>query len=293
MSSNVLAVVLVLIAAVIQALSNVIQHKAVSGGDSGNWFVDLLGSLKRPLFILGISLMVVGFGFHVWSLGIGTIAVVQPVFVTQIIFILPFVAWISHVHVAGRDWANAAMVTVALALFLIVANPSQSRWSPMSSQWLIAVFATYAICLVIVGVGYGFKTTTRAVLIGIAAGLMNGLVAPLTKVAFDTGAEGMTQLFTSWLFYAAIVSATFAVLLPVMAYQAGPITKSLPLIMTINPVYAVTLSMWLFGEDINSSAGALAVISVTVVTMCVGIVALSRSEAVSGSFEDVIDIMPP
>ncbi|HQZ85855.1 MAG TPA: hypothetical protein PLB21_09575, partial [Actinomycetota bacterium] len=90
MATQYLAIVLVLLAAAIEALSNVLQHKAANSGGHAAGTSEasaVLGTLKKPLFLLGFLLMVVGYAFHIASLGLGNLSVIQVVFVTQLVFI--------------------------------------------------------------------------------------------------------------------------------------------------------------------------------------------------------------
>ena len=62
-TAQILGVVLVLIAAAVEALSNVIQHKATNSvqAGSGGETSAVLRTLKTPLFLLGFVLMIVGY----------------------------------------------------------------------------------------------------------------------------------------------------------------------------------------------------------------------------------------
>ena len=280
------AVVLILVSAALQALSNVLQHRAATTNRRGKVVADLIRTMKRGLFLIGVAIILVGFALHIAALGIGSIIVVQPVFVTQLIFILPFSALISHTPITRRDATSAIVVTVSIAAFVLVANPSTGQYGGETGPWIAATVGTVAVCLAFIAVGYRFHGVMRAVLIGIAAGLVNGLLAPVMKAVVEVGGDGFGALLGNWLLYAAIAVAILSFAFPLMAFQSGPITASLPIIMTLNPVAATIFGMWLFGERINDSGVALTLVAASVIVMVVGIVVLSRSEAMNSAFDE-------
>ena len=279
-----LAVVLALICANLQALSNVLQHKAVATSPTG---ASLLSLARNKVWLLGFALIVVAFPFQIVALAVGSVAVVQPVLVTILVFVLPYAALISRTRITRRDWVSAVAVTAGLAAFLAAAAPAEGHATPSSTAWLVAGAGTLAVCLVLIGAGRRMpRGATAALTIGAAGGLINGLVGPVTKGAvLVLDDEGLPALLGSGLFYATIVTALLGVVFPLLAFQAGPITASMPTITLANPLLAVFLGWWLFGDEIRHSPPALAVAGAGVVLMTVGVVVISRSEAVAESFE--------
>ena len=65
-------------------------------------------------------------------------SVVQPVLVTELVFVLVLRrVWIRQ-DVARAAWAAVAVVCVALAVFLIVAEPTGGHPTPETAEWLSA-----------------------------------------------------------------------------------------------------------------------------------------------------------
>ena len=287
-ATQILAVVLVLIAAAIEALSNVLQHKAAStSGKPGTSETSaLLRTLKKPLFLVGFLLMIVGYAFHVASLGFGQLSVIQVIFVTQLVFILPFARWISKTHISLSDWLGAIVVTVGIAVFVTFARPSAGANDGSTAQWAIAIAVVAIVCGVAIGLGYRFHGTARAALIGVAGGVINGLVAPLTKGTIDSAAGGIGALFASWFIYVTLIAALLGVLFPLMAFRAGPITASFPAVMSLNPIVATLLGIYLFDETLQGGTLPIIMMIVSSIVIFVGIVWLSRSNAIAQSFEE-------
>ena len=285
MATQYLAIVLVLLAAAIEALSNVLQHKAANSGGHAAGTSEasaVLGTLKKPLFLLGFLLGQLGlFGFAMLNL-----SVIQVVFVTQLVFILPFAHWISGTTIAGSDWLGALVVTVGIASFVTFSKPSEGLDNATGLRWFIAVAGVSLLCLIAILIGYRMHGGPRAALLGAAGGLMNGLVAPLTKGTIDSAADGIGALFSSWFIYVTLIAALLGVLFPLMAFRAGPITASFPAVMSLNPIVATLLGMYLFGEVLQGGAFNIAMMIVSAMVIFVGIVWLSRSKAIAEAFEE-------
>lgn len=287
-----LAIVLVLLAAASEALSNVLQHRAAQSAGPGGAtrrqgeIGALLRTLKMPMFLLGFLLMVVGYAFHVASLGLGKLSVIQVIFVSQLVFVLPFTRWVTRTSVPGRDWLWAIVVTIGIALFVWFAEPTEGEMNQSTGQWLAAVAIVSLLCVVVIALGYRLSGGPRAALIGSAGGLINGLVAPLTKGTIAVGAGGVGALFGNWMIYVTVIAALLGVLFPLMAYRAGPITASFPAVIALNPIVATLLGVWLFHETLSGGVVPITAMTLAGVMIFIGIVRLSRSKAIAAAFEE-------
>ena len=285
--AQIAGIVLVLIAAAVEALSNVLQHKATNSVSTHGGELSALGrTLKQPLFILGFVLMVVGYGFHIASLGLGILAVIQVIFVTQLVFILPFSKWISKVKIPRSDWLGAIVVTVGIAVFVSFAHPSEGTKDVPDTKWMWAIGITMVICIVLIAVGYRFTGGPRAALLGCSGGVINGLVAAVTTGAIAAAGQGLVGLLTDWLIWVTLIAAILGVLFPLLAFRAGPITASFPAVMSLNPIVATILGVYLFEQDLEGGWVSYLMMIASGGVIFVGIVWLSRSKAISAAFQD-------
>lgn len=293
-TAAIVGIILVLISAAIEALSNVIQHKATNSvkNASGEASAVLL-TLKKPLFLLGFLLMVIGYAFHVVSLGLGELAIIQVIFVSQLVFILPFARIVSGTPIATSDWLGALLVTGGIGLFVTFAQPEKGNSVAEGYQWIIAISTISIAIAIVVTIAFRFVGAPRAALLGVAGGLMNGLVAPLTKETITIAGQGMGQLFGSWQLWVTLLAAILGVLFPLLAFRAGPITASFPAVMSLNPITATFLGVYLFGEVLAGGVLAISMMAVSGVIIFVGIIWLSRSKAIRDSFEDHSPVEDP
>ena len=286
MKSELLAVVVMLVSAAMYALCYVLQHKGAqhSLGDQGTGKKGPLELVKNPVWVIGVALFVVSFLLHLVALSLGSVSVVQPLIVTELIFIPPFAAIISKAKIHAKDWLAIVAVAAALAIFLIVCQPSKGDLEPSGLAWIITIVVFYAACFGLMGIGRTQSDNRRAMLFGIGTGLINSLMALVAHAAF----EGITfgEMFTSPLVWATALIALSCVWLTAVTFKAGPITASSPAMIAVNPIVSAVAAMVLFGEALNTSAFSIATLIVCVVVIAWGVKALEGSEAVHAALDD-------
>jgi len=210
------------------------------------------------------------------------LAVVQPLIVTELIFIPPIAAIISKIKVSRRDWMWILIVAASLAIFLAVAQPTEGNSQATTSRWVVALSIMLGLFAILMVIGRRLDPTPRAAVLGTATGIINALYVVAAKGAF--GNPGMPLLVV--LIVLAVFSALGGVAFATYAFRSGPITVSSAAMIVVNPVVATAAAMFLFNVEIIHTPVALAVIAISVAAVSVGIVQLSRSEAVHGEAKD-------
>lgn len=121
-------IILAIVAAILFALGTVLQQKAgldepIEVEGSGL----LLQMARRPVWLAGIAADALGFVAQAIALTIGRLAVVEPLLVLSVVFALPLGARLSNQKLGQLDIVAAVLVTCALGVFLVVADPSGGR----------------------------------------------------------------------------------------------------------------------------------------------------------------------
>ena len=80
--------------------------------------------LRRPLWWVGTGGDLAGYAAQAAALGLGSLVLVQPLLVTTLLFALPLAAWWSGRRLSRADAAWALVLSAALALFVVVAEPT-------------------------------------------------------------------------------------------------------------------------------------------------------------------------
>jgi drug/metabolite transporter (DMT)-like permease len=273
-----LTVVFAVAAAFSNAVNVLTQHRASIGAPRREKGWHLVGYLfRQPLWLLGWIAAAGGFTFQALALYRGLLSVVQPLLITELVFVLVLRrVWIRQ-DVAGAAWAAAGVVCAALAVFLGMAEPTGGRPYADTAAWLsvLLVFGA-AIGLLALAAMRG-SPAHRAACFGVAGALAWALTAVFIKSTTDTLATfGIVGTLARWPVYALAVASLTATVLEQSALHAGPLSVSQPLLVVINPLASIMLSIWLFDERFTVSPARITIAVVSFAVMAVGVVMLSR-----------------
>lgn len=273
-------IALALVAAALFALGSVLQQKAGLDGDEADRTGSaglLLRMARRPVWLAGIAADALGFVFQVVALAVGRLAVVQPVLVSSVVFALPMGARLTGQRVTRLDVGAAVLVTVALVVFLVVADPTGGREDAPLREWLVTFAALAAVVVPLVLVARRLKPAARAATLGTATGVLFSLSAALTIPTTDQLDEGLLEPFVNWHLYALIVVGYASMTLNQMALSTGALAPAVATSMALDPITSVVLGTTLLQETLHESAfGMVATLSALAAAIA-GLVVLSRS----------------
>jgi drug/metabolite transporter (DMT)-like permease len=266
-----LAVLSALGSALLVAIASVLQHRAGNGSDAPR----LRQVLARPVWIWGSLAGIAGFALHLVALSHGALSVVQPLLVTGLLFALPMSRALDRHPVRLGDVAAAGAVVSGLALFQLTARPSAGR-SVADLPVLGWCGGVAAAVIGIVLVLSARRRRDRAVWLGLCTGIAYGVVAALLKSALGVlAADGIAATLATWPLYGFAVLVGAAIVINQLAFNAGPLAQSLPLITIVDPVVSVVVGAMAFGETVSSSAGSVIGQVFGFVGMSVGVMFLS------------------
>jgi hypothetical protein len=173
---------------------------------------------------------------------------------------------------------RCAVVCVALAVFLTVAEPAGGHSTPETAEWLSAVLVFGGSIAVLAVLGMRGSPARRAAVFATAAALTWALEATFLKTATQTLTTfGIGGMLTRWPLYAVIAAAVADTLLQQAALHVGPLSVSQPVLVIIDPLASIILSVWLFGERFTNSPARIAVAVLAFAVMAVGLTVLSRT----------------
>ena len=103
------AVALATLASFCTATSSVCQRVAASTAPTGQRFTPklLLYLVRQPIWLAGVASMILGFVFQVVALHFGSLALVQPIFASELLFVFVYMAIIGSRRVMTKDWMAA------------------------------------------------------------------------------------------------------------------------------------------------------------------------------------------
>ncbi|MGH3627010.1 MAG: DMT family transporter [Sciscionella sp.] len=249
-----------LVSAALVAVATALQHHTATvapdaqGLAGGQLLAFVRATLVHPLWLVALVVDAVGFGLHAVALHFGTLAVVQPLLVCSLLFALPINRWLHRERVTRRELAWAAAVVVGLAAFLLSSHIPGSGGPPPGLDVTAAPVAGVMAALAIVGCAVAARRSTAAraaALLGTAAGIAFACVAALIKTCTTLLTEGIGTLMGSWQLYLLFAVGGCGLLLHQLAFQAGPLSASLPAITTVDPLVSVVLAVAVFDAPLR------------------------------------------
>ncbi|GAB2590950.1 DMT family transporter [Streptomyces capparidis] len=220
----------------------------------------LRGLARQPVWLAGMALAVLAYGFQSLALAFGPLSLVQPLIVSELLFAIPLAARLHRMRLGAREWTGAAAVAGGLATALAAARPYGGEPAASPGQWLLLFAAAGAVTAAVLRGARAVRGPARASLIALAAGVVMGTQSVLLAVTVDRFGEGPGAVLTAWQTYLLVGASAAGLLLIQTAFQAGPLSASLPVIDATEPVVATVVGVTLFGEAVRTGwlAGSLA-----------------------------------
>jgi drug/metabolite transporter (DMT)-like permease len=279
------AVVLALVASVFFAGSYVLQyHEAHQAPEK--FFLSprlLLVLMSHPVWLAGIGAMIVGNLLQAAALGRGSLAVVEPILTTSLLFALPMAAAWRRERLAARDWLGAIAVSGGIIMLLLFGQPGAGASTTNSLSWALTTLSTWGLSSVLVAAAQRTSGTARAALVAGAAGVLFGLQDALTRNCLAIfSANGLHGLLSSWQPYVLLVSGIYGLVLAQSSYEAGTLQMSLPSMTVAEPVIGILIGVLALDEPLRTTALHVTGEAVGGVVMILGTYILARSPLVVG-----------
>jgi hypothetical protein len=285
-----LVVVLCLLAALSFALSSSLKH--VSAGqapDAQSLHLARLAPFVRAtvsnrLWLAGIGCDVLGLSLQLIALHLGGLTVVQPLLISGLLFALILRHRRGHRRITGRQVIWAALLTAALAGFLLLAETGGQAAVRATADRLPAVLSgVVGVLLAAACIELGRRqqgAARAAALLGVAVGVVYAGSAALLKSLADIGARAPLHVLVSWQLYAVVAVGASGLLMNQLAFQAGPITASLPATSAVDPLLSIVIGVLVYDEHIRRGIGGGVALIALLLLMGTAVVQLARSTEV-------------
>jgi drug/metabolite transporter (DMT)-like permease len=273
---TVLAVGLALLGSLFFALGAALQQfEAASTAH-----VNLRHLIRRPRWLLGGLAIAVGTALHIVALKYGPLTVVQPMGVASLLFALPCAAALQRRRPQPGELAAAAVIAIGLiGLVLVVPeHTGDPHLSTGGAVTLLAGAATAALALWITA--RQAAPAARAGLLAMAAGVLYGATATLTRVLVDGNWE-------PWFLLAVPMPALIALALLQRAYAVGHFGISFAALQVADPLTAVAFGALLLGEPLPTSTSSMLIALAAAALTAAGTVALARTTPMSPTHDAI------
>lgn len=277
---NALSIGLALLAGFLFAIGSVLQQKGTMEEPDANALHAgfILRLLRRPVWLAGVVADGAGYVAQAAALGVGRLVVVQPLMVSSVIFALPLGVWLTGQRVGRREIFGAAAVVAGLTVFMVVSNPTGGHDDAALVTWAIAGGATGGAALGLTLAAARRRAALKAALIGSAAGILFGFVAGLTKATVDRFGDGAAAVFGDWHIYALAAASLVGFLLVQASLHTGVLAPAITSSMVLETVVGVLIGVTVLEESLRESREGLAVTSVALALIVVGLVGLAGAQ---------------
>jgi hypothetical protein len=276
-----------LAAAFLFALSAFLQQRAARAavGDTStlrdaSGVMRLLGRLVRNrTWQVGWITNLCGVGTQAAALKVGSVAAVQPLMASQLLFVLTLASGEQRRWPSTRDWLSALAVCAGLVL-LLTADASSLTGGPHRHRVLMATACMVGLIVVLRQLSRHTFPWLAGPLVGVAAGLCHALNAVYLKLTVEDLYHGSAAatLF-DWPGYALVLTAVSGMLLVQIAFASGPLPPAIAAMSVTNPVASFVLGILAFDAPAPRGPGVLSAIAVSGVLIAVGIVGLANASS--------------
>ena len=259
------------------------QHAAQREPDSRFLSLRLITDLvRKPRWLTGIIAMIGGQVLAAWSIGHLELSFVEPLLATNLIFALILAVPLSKASLKVWEVLGAAVLCAGVALLSLQRSVKPVGESFGSVSHWPAAAAIAFIAFLAVNIGRGRSSRTRAMLTGVAAGLVFGIQDALTRQTLEIlQSTGISSVFAAWAPYALVGAGAIGIWLMQSAFSSGPLQVSLPAISAGEPLVGILLGVLVFGDRIQLTPGLLAIQAGGVAALIVGVVMVGRAPALS------------
>jgi hypothetical protein len=237
--------------------------------------------VRTPVWFVGWLANFFGFFVQGAALHFGSVALVQPLLATQLLFALPLGSVWNRCWPLKRDWIASLAIVGGIALFLSVRGTAPMSGTPDRPKVLLAGFSAAILVGVLVVVAAGRRPAIHATLVSIAAGLCFAMSAVLMKLtAQDLVDIGIGGTAKDWPGYALAVSSVLGLLLEQEAFASGSLSAAVSAMSITNPLASYVVGVMAFQVEVPDSAGQLAAIAGAGLLLVLGTVGLAHSPTV-------------
>jgi drug/metabolite transporter (DMT)-like permease len=277
----VLCVAIALLGALAFAVATVAQHRAAGRSSDeaarGRHFLRQL--LGRPQWWAGTLGNGGGYVLQATALGFGPLLVVAPIMVTSLLFALPLGARLTQRPLPRSAWKWGVVLVASLAVFLVLGHPTRGASRATPGGWLLAAGIALPVIVGCILVANSRSGRSRPTLLAVVVGVLAGVLAVLTKSVVNAIPLGVGHLLATPETYALVVVGLAGVYIQQLAFQAGELRASLPVMTVLEPMVGACLGVTMLHEQLDVTGLGIAGLAVATIAMTLATIGLARGEA--------------
>jgi hypothetical protein len=277
-----LATVLALSAALLNAGAALLQQQGIHLGlvsvehtDAVRIARNLRDLAQQPRWVWGWSIDLVGYLFQAAALYYGSVALVQPLMTTQLLFTLGLVSWRRRQSPHLQAWLGGGAICTGLAVLLVTQGSSLSGAADRAK----ALQATVVVTVLVTALVILSRNVRQGVLFSaVAAGLCTAMSAVFTKLTVDDLVTvGLGGTATDWPGYL-LLASTFAGFLTIQAgFASGPLTWAVAAGLITDPIASYLIGILAFNVSMPTGPASVASVVLALGLLSAGILLLAQT----------------
>ncbi len=282
-----MSILLALFAAVANAAATVLQRLGVESVASGNATTRKLMAavLRRPIWFIGLGLTTASFLLQAVALAFGNLTSVQPVMVTEIVFLVLILGIWFHQRLGWREWVGTIGTAVGLGVFLGLSYSRRGTGQPDFQDWVLLLAAAGAAVIITLIFARHGSRSFRAAAYGASAGIVFALTATFIKTVANEWQQGLAYVFSHPAAYAVAASGLAGLVISQRALESGPVAASQAALLIVNPLSSIVIGIWLFDDHVHATGARAVVEGVFLGLMFSSLLVLAQSPLISTSRE--------
>jgi drug/metabolite transporter (DMT)-like permease len=258
------------------ALQQQAAHGVAGAGSGGLRLIAVL--LRRPVWLLGVLVMVTGYGLQAAALDVGRLAVVEPILATSLVVALLIAALRRRSWPRGADWVAMVLAAGGVAVFLVVAAPTGGRSQPQAVWWAPLLIGLAAVAAGVLWRSRRWSAARAAMGLAAVAGTTIGCSDALVKTTIGAASVSHLAVLATFPPYLLVVVGAAGFLVQQHAYRIGELRAALPASSVLEPVTGTVLGLTLFGERIAArDLGSGLVLAIAAAATIAGVWLLGRA----------------
>lgn len=282
-----MGVVLAVLAAASNAFATVLQRLGVEEAAGDRATRGLVASVaRRPVWFLGLVLAAVSFLLQAIALSLGDLSTIQPVMVTELLFLLVILGVWFRRALGWKEWLGAFGTMFGLGLFLAMGDAGGGRGHPQAADWVLLLAASGGALVLSAACAQRGPRWWRATAYGVGGGIAYALTAAFVKTAADQWSRGPLYVFAHWQAYSVALAGLVGLVFTQHALEAGPVAASQTSLLVVNPLSSIVMGIWLFGDHLHAGGVRLALEVIGLCCMFVSLFILAGSPLVNAGAQD-------
>jgi hypothetical protein len=237
--------------------------------------------VRSRTWLRGWMTNLLGFLTQAAALHLGSVAAVQPLMSTQLLFAVPLEAAGRQRRPQVPDLGYALLVCGGLAVLFSVEGAAPLSGEPDRGRVLLATVSAGGLVALLAAASVRRTLRVAAYLVAVAAGVCFAMSAVFMKLTTtDLLHRGVPATAVDWPGYLLAVSTVSGLVLEQTAFVGGPLPWAIAAMSVTNPVASYIVGVLAFRVTVPADPGSLAGIAVAGALVAGGIAGLAHSPLV-------------